>query len=355
MTTSKNEIDWTALDRLVQDLEQPETDAARQPHSQLQQIEQAIEKALAVHDWAAIVRIRNMFTFLLATDSITGHPIVQRLEIEAIRAAENADLKHDLAHFLGARGHNLHRLGYHKDAIDAFRRSEVLYKELGENFPALKSYYMTALCWRALGDRAKSLEILNDVLKLVDPQNPWRGNPLQVQAWLLQDEGNLSEAEGSLQEALLLQRQANDGDILVAGTLADLGEIVGLQNRYEEAEEFFQESLKLIRSHRGQYLRQEARTLLKFSELLIRKNNYDQALKFLAEAAMFASGTGQYYDLLWRIELARCLVFLKIGRYGNALAKLRVAFRYRRKLSLSNWLLFRQLLQRWMQRSGLPR
>ena len=88
---------------------------------------------------------------------------------------------------------------------------------------------MTSLCYRALNNRNKARTILVDVLRQVEPDDPWRGDPLQVMAWLTQDEGDLPGTEKLLREVLALHQQATDADILIAGTLADFGEVVGLQ------------------------------------------------------------------------------------------------------------------------------
>ncbi len=85
-----------------------------------------------------------------------------------------------------------------------FDESARNYWEIGEDFPALKSYYMTALCYRALGDRNKSKGILENVLNKTRPDDPWRANPLQVMAWLIQDEGKLADSEKLLRQTLNL-------------------------------------------------------------------------------------------------------------------------------------------------------
>lgn len=72
-----------------------------------------------------------------------------------------------------------------------------------------------------------------------DTDDPWRGNPLQIMAWLTQDEGDLPTSEKLLREVLSLHERGSDTDILIAGTLADLGEVVGLQRRFIEAIEYF--------------------------------------------------------------------------------------------------------------------
>jgi tetratricopeptide (TPR) repeat protein len=100
-----------------------------------------------------------------------------------------------------------------------FDESARNYWEIGEDFPALKSYYMTALCYRALGDRNKSKGILENVLNKTRPDDPWRANPLQVMAWLIQDEGKLADSEKLLRQTLILYRKTENSDTLIVGAL----------------------------------------------------------------------------------------------------------------------------------------
>ncbi|MCA9951081.1 MAG: tetratricopeptide repeat protein, partial [Anaerolineales bacterium] len=305
--------------------------------------------------WSGIVQLRELFAGLLARDSAWGIPVIQELDEASIEAARHLGDAAKLGHLLGARGHNLHRQGFHEQAIAAFEESAEYYQECGEDFGALKSVFMTSLCYRALDNRVKSKEILDTVLQQVGPDDPWRGNPLQVMAWLTQDAGDLLATEELLRQVLALHEQATDSDMLVAGTLADLGEVVGLQNRFAEASEIFQRSLAILEQYRGQYDRQEARTKLKYAELMMHQKQFDNALTLLNDSDDKASGYGHYYDLMWRIELARVMIFARKGRIREAILKGQMVLRYRRILGLSNWLLVKQLWQRLRAGTGLPR
>src|SRR5690606_3907374 len=121
-----------------------------------------------------------------------------------------------------------------------------LYEKTGETMDALKSYYMIALCQRALGNTADAKHILLTTISQIDPEDPWLSNPLCVLGWLKRDEGDLPGAETLLRKALKLHRQAPDSDPLIAGTLADLGEVLGQQGRTQEARACFYESLNWI-------------------------------------------------------------------------------------------------------------
>lgn len=343
-------IDWNALEDFSSRLSQPGLQLGTIPDDEWKLIEKALISFNANKDWRSIIRLRELFNDLFARDTLGGSDLLKELDQKAIEAARQIDDKAELAHLLGARGHNYHRQGYHRNAIEVFDESAKLYWEIGEDFPALKSYYMTSLCYRALGDRGRAKKILNDVIEKTDPNDGWYGQPVQVLAWLARDEGRLQDAENLLWQAIELHKRLSDPDMLVAGTLADLGEIISIQGRTDEAKRLFDESLSVIHNHEGQYDRQEARTLLKYSETLMHQKDYSGAIKFLNQADAKASRYGHYYDLLWQIELAKAFIYLRQRDFINCYYKLRSVFRIRRYLDLpaSYFILF--VLRRYFQR-----
>lgn len=349
------QIDWEALEKLAEQSTQSGESPGAIPDTEWERLRQALAALQEAEDWRSIVQLRRLFTGLLARDSAWGIPSVKRLDDLALEAARQVNDAAELGHLLGARGHNLHRQGFHAESIIVFEDSAENYRRCGDEFGALKSIFMTSLCYRALGERGKARLILEDILQKVDPTDPWRGNPLQVLAWLTQDDGDLAGTEELLREVLALHERAEDADILIAASLADLGEVVGLQGRIPEAQEIFQRSLNILSRYVGQYDRQEARTKLKYAELLMRQKQLDEALALLDESDDKASGYGHYYDLMWRIELARAMIYARKGDVREAILKGQMVLRYRRILGLSNWVLVKQLWQRLRAGTGLPR
>lgn len=353
--TESSPINWVELENLADQLGQAGVSPGSVSQVEWHKIETALDRLTAGEDWGGIIRLRQIYRPLIARDSVTVFPLFKRLSQAAIAAAERVGDSSSLAHFLGADGHNLHRQGYHREAIEAFERAAGLFQELGEPFEALKNFYMTALCHRALENRPQARRILAEVLQQVEADNPWRANPLQVLAWLVQDDGQLSQAEALLQEALVLYRQTPGAEINIAGMLADLGEIVGLLGRDNEAEQVFEESLAIIKHYEGQYDRQETRTRLKWAELKLRQGQYEAAHRLLNQADDRIRPYGHYYDLLWRIETARAFVFFRQKRWTSSMRKMRLALYYRRQLGLSNLAFARQLVRRVLWGLGLPR
>ncbi|HAX69736.1 MAG TPA: hypothetical protein DCY14_09030 [Anaerolineae bacterium] len=346
----KTDIDWTALQEFSSHLSAPGVDPGSIPEIEWKIIAQTLSELLAAKDWDGVLRLRQTFNDLYANDSMTGLPALQKLDQDAISAARSLGRMAELAHLLGAKGHNLHRQGYHTQALEAFEESADRYRVVGNDRQALENYYMTSLCHRALGNREHARQVLQDVLEQTPDDDPWRAHPLQVLAWLTQDNGDLPTAEALLRQAVRLFRTLPKSDLLIAGALADLGEIVGILGRFQEARMLFEESLALFPAHKGQFNRQEARTALKYSELLMQQGQYTVVERLLDQADDKISRYGHYYDLLWQIELARAFVYLRTGRVRFCLSKLRSVFRIRRQLGLSNLLLAQYVSKRYLQR-----
>ena len=352
-----SEIDWNQIQILVNRLIQSEVKSQGirgQLSTEWDVIEELFDLLLAQEDWHGIVRLRVMFVPLFSGDTMTTFRVMPKLDKVSIEAAERIGDTVELASFLGAKGHNLHRQGFHAEALDCFERSSQLYRGLGKDFPSLKSYYMTASCYRALGNTSEAKTILYNVLDQLEETTPWRGNPLQILGWIYRDEGKLQQSETLLQQALMLQKQDVNPDMLVAGTLTDLGEIVGLQGHVDEAIAYFEQSQAIYDRYPGQLNYLEARTKFRHAELLTRQGNNQQALSLLNQADDLSRMYSDYYDILWQIEFARAYIFLKQGQIFKMLRKLRSAYRYRLRLNLSNLLLARQLIGRFFAGVWMP-
>ena len=343
-------VDWADVAQLAALLKDPHAGPAAVSDVEWRKIEQTVTVLRREQDWAGIVRLRTLFAAACTRDTFTGSALIRQLEEEAIHAAEQLEDKLHLAMFWGDRGHNLHRQGFHRESIEAFDSSSRYYQDLHNNEYVLRNRLMTALCLRALHRWEDACRIAIEVLEQVPAGDSWRGQPLQMLAWLYKDQGEWQKAEDYLREALAWQGQSGDADILVAGTLADIGELWGLQGRFEEAQLAFTESLSLLDRHQGQYDRQEARTKLKLAELRAQQGKYELALQLLLEADRLCCMYGHYYDQLWKIELVMASVLFRTGEYRGAAAKLASALHIRRRLNLSTWLLVKKLLDRYRAR-----
>lgn len=285
--------------------------------------------------WDEIIRLREMFSFLIKGETTGGMPLVMNLNSASIAAAENLNKNTLVARYLHDSAENYRRKGYHKEAIRDFERSAILYKQEGNDRKALESYYFSSLAYRALGKRKYALEILNNVLEQLDPEDPWVANPLEVLSWLYRDDGKFSLAEQTLQRALdLFQKMEGVNNIHAVQTLADLGEVISRQGRFNEAEIVFNRSLNMIKNFQGQYNRQEARTMIKYAEMLNVKKDYGHALDLLNLADDKIRGYGHYYDSMIRIELARAIAYFGLERLGVSYRKFRMAAYYSKEINL---------------------
>lgn len=348
-------IDWDELVSLAERLSDPEVGPGGVTDVEWKLIEQSLIDLQAAEDWKGIVRLRELFDFLVVGETTGGMSIVRHIDETAIEAAGHLGDRKLQARYLFDSGHNRHRQGYHKQSIEAFERSAELYEAEGQDLKARESYYMTSLPYRALGHIDRAREILNDVLKATPRDDPWRGNPLQVLSWMERDKGNFPEAEKLLRESLALYKMMEgEESIHAVQTLADLGEVMGLQKRYDEAIPFFKKSLEIVAGFGGQYDRQEARAELKYAEMLTRYGDHEKALRLLDEADDRIRGYGHYYDLLWRIELARAFAYFQERQWGSVIRKFRAVLRYRSELGLPNSLFARQIVRRFRVGTGLP-
>ncbi len=348
-------VNWSALEALAARLDQAGVSPGSLSDEEWSLIPAALQALTQQADWAALLRLRRLFLGLMARDSAGAMPALLDLSRSAAQAAEQLGDTRELAGILGAYGHNLHRQGLHRESAAALERAAALYQSLGESFEARKNRHMTALCYRALGQRKRARHIIQAVLEETSPTDPWRSNPLQVLGWLEQDAGDLRSARTLLEESTRLQRGTPGAEILLAGTLADLGEVHGLLGAPGVAVACFHESLFILSGHERLYARLEARTRVKWAELTLRRGGLGQALTLLDEADDLIRGLGQYYDLMWRIEMVRGFVFLRQGQWVKAWRKLRVTLTYRRALGLSAGAFARQLVGRLVQGTGLPR
>jgi tetratricopeptide (TPR) repeat protein len=136
-------------------------------------------------------------------------------------------------------------------------------------------------------------------------------------------------------------------NIIIAQVQADLGEVLGLMRRYDEATASFHESMELLNRYPDQWDRLRARTTIKYAEMLSDTGRNEEALRMLRGVEKLISQYGAYSDLLWRIELDLARIYWRMRDTYTAALKLQVAFGIRRRLGLSNWQLIQQQVTRF--------
>lgn len=350
--TAPSSVDWNALSELAQSVRESESRA-----SYVGEITTAIDRSLtllrASRDWEGIIRLRTLFGFLGSGEAISLGAALGCLNDEAIIAARNLGKDAAAGRFLHEKGQALHRQGDHPGAIQAFNESCEHYKRAQMDFEARESHYMTALCYRALSNRQRAHTIVEDVLQATG-NDPWRAHPLLVRSWLQQDEGDLEQTEATLREAIALLETTEGDGVSVGQSLADLGEVVGFEGRFDEANAIFDRALSIFARLSEPDPRQVARTLLKKAEVNMRRGELEQS-KLLLRQAHLTIAEAQYYDLMWRIQLAMAQVDMQERNYFDFARHVRLALRYRRAIGLTDWALVKQYLARRRMGAGLPR
>ncbi len=327
-------VNWESLRALARKLSILNEGPRAIQKSELEIVEKSLHALENYKNWEGIIELRELFEVLVRGETTGGLQIVKHLNDVAIEAAFAQSELPLAARYLHDEGENYHRRGLNRQSILALERSADLYRQAKKYDAATKSLYFSALPYRALGQRRRAKQILSEVLAKTDKDDPWRANPLQVMSWMLRDEGRFPQAESTLRDALALYQQLEgDKSIHAVQTLADIGEIVALQGRYGDATSIFEHSLEMLKSFSGQFDRQEARTKLKYAETLNGQGLYDQALTLLEQADNIMTwGSGYYYEMLLRIELAR--VFAHFGKCEiiSAMRRAKLVLLYKREI-----------------------
>ncbi len=352
---NSTEINWQYFEDLARRLNEPKVGPRGVEGEEIQKIGSVANELAARQDWETLLRFARLFFPVIEGESISIDEVLHGLVEKAITAAENLNDVNTLAYLWYAEGHNLHRQGSHEAALAAFVRSYQDFDRAGDSLSAKKSYYMTALCLRALSRVEEAKAVLNQVLSETAPDDPWRANPLSIQGWIARDENQLGEAEQLLREALTFAASHSEDEILTASIYADLAEVVGLQGRATEAHQLFQNSLRILEKYEGLYNRQVARVKVKEAELELREANFDQAVRLLNQADTLISSYGVFRDLLWKIEMLKAMIFVRQKNYGAAMRKMRAAKDLYQEMGLPLEEFYKQIINRLKLGAGIKK
>jgi len=324
-------VDWSELRAL----------AGRDLHEAREEdVETIVAAVRTLHEagaWSELVELRELFAGVVAGQAVTVGTLGRlrdELEAAAIQAAGALADPGTQGRFHFDRGHFLHQVGFHQEAIDAFDEAARLHRRAGDAGSALRALHMTALCLRALGRHAAAERVVDAVIEQAG-ESAWRAHPRQVKAWLLTDRGDQAGAERLLREALELHRagDAPDHGDMLADVQADLAELLAATGRLAEAREAFRESLELLDSRPEPFDRLRAQTVRKYAAMVSATGDQRAALELLIPEERRSA---VYTDLLWKIELVLAAVYWRAGAPGLALLKVTLALGMRRRLGLRN-------------------
>lgn len=337
-----NSVDWLAIETLAQQLEKSYIDDADKK----------------ISDWGKVIFDRNQTKeilrfgalFFFLTDGRAEQwglaDIIYPLIVHIAELAFTQGIYDIAGGYWHQQGQYLHRLGQTEQAIQAFENSTHAHKSADNEFEGAKSYYMTALCYRVLGDYSKTQSIIHEVLELTQ-DNLWRANPLIVQAWIERDSGNLEKAVSLMIEALdLLQtNEKEDQPLLIAQTWADLADVQTLLNHFIEAQQNFEMALQVLKDANFIDYRQEARIFLKKAKLFRRQKQWKEQEDLLYKAHLRLIKMGNQ-ELLAQLAFERGYTALSRFRLLLALNQFLLCYEYLQALGFS----LRAVTQRFRKR-----
>lgn len=348
-----NSLNWAEIEELALELEHSDGTIEERLRNQLVQY---LSTVVQTGDDEAIIRFAETFRFL--SSGLGEQWLLTAFVVAYSDAAIEAAIRLGRPKLAGQYhydlGHLRHRQGKHRLAIQRFDTAFNYFSQAGETFRAREAYFMTSLCYRALGSTNKALEIIEQVLRETG-DDPWRANPLEVRAWIEQARGDLTRAEATLRQVLDGYRELGSSYFpQLAQALADMGEILSLKGDIDGAMDCFRESRSRLESLSPTDYRLLIRTLIKQAEALLYAGRIADAEKTLHDADRQLPGAG-HYDLRWRVFFALSLVNFRQLRLQDAWYHFSLTRRYRQELGLSTMRLLIDTVLRLIRRAGLPR
>lgn len=211
-------VDWNGLNAIAKELSQATISPASITSIELSSIETALMNLVDTKDWRGILQLEELFHHQITQETLSVHQLFRDLSQKAIQSARFLNTKSKLADLLKLEGHNLHRLGFHKEALETFLEAEQIYRAEQDLANAKDSLFMTTLCLRALRNFKGARGIVEQLLGETEPDDPWRSHPLKMLAWLERDNKQFDIAEKLLRESLGLYSKISETDIFYADT-----------------------------------------------------------------------------------------------------------------------------------------
>lgn len=173
--------------------------------------------------------------------------------------------------------------------------------------------------------------------RLFGSNSPEVAESLEHLAVVQQKRSPLERAESSLREALAIRRRQGDGDLAVARTLDQLGDLLVQKGaRPEDASEiesFFREALALARRVEGPEGPTVAEILISLGQLRVEQGDYAEAERLFREGlAVERKALGDRAPRLHRDRSSLANILVLAGKYREAEALLRSCLEAQRKI-----------------------
>jgi LuxR family maltose regulon positive regulatory protein len=178
-------------------------------------------------------------------------------------------------------------------------------------------------------------EFAREALKpLPDEDHILRGFTAMLLATVLRWEGRLGEASEAYEQAITINQQAGDKNVLLE-TYCDLAGLQALQGKLHDSLDTCQEALSLARSHfeqMGTRLPAHGYACIRMSDILRERNELEQAREWAREGLELSQDWGQA-DLLVRVYIYSARALKACGDASEAAEALRSAHRVASELS----------------------
>ncbi len=185
------------------------------------------------------------------------------------------------------------------------------------------------------GSMSLAAEFAREALKpLPDEDHILRGFTAMLLATVLRWEGRLDEAHEAYQQAIEINQQAGDKNVLLE-TLCDLAGLQALQGKLRDSLDTCEQALSMARLHfeqMGTRLPAHGYACIRMSDILRERNELEQAREWAREGLELSQDWGQA-DLLVRVYIYSARALKACGDTSEAAAALRSAYRVASELS----------------------
>ncbi|XCN72921.1 MAG: tetratricopeptide repeat protein [Candidatus Electrothrix aestuarii] len=237
---------------------------------------------------------------LSEAESCVDQAKLQRLQYHHAKSADYLQVaaaalpegrKWERAEYLGEAGVELYRVSCYVDALNLYKQSISLYRDIGDRKNEGLSLNNIGLIYKVQGDHRNALKFLEQSLSIAQElgDKTGEGATLNNISNIYQAKGDYAKALTCLKQALSLLKDAGnkEGE---GWSLNNIGEIYRQQRNYPAALPYYEQSLAIrqaIKDKRG-----ESATLNNISLVYIDQGKLNTAFEYLKQSLMISQDIG---------------------------------------------------------------